>query len=74
MQQAHIQPFLDLATWTVSYGVWDARGRAAAVIDPVLDRDFKAAAPRPRRPTGMTLDPADIAGVASDAQPRAAVI
>lgn len=39
---SHVQPFFDPATWTVSYVVWDRRSRAAAVIDPVLDYDFKA--------------------------------
>jgi glyoxylase-like metal-dependent hydrolase (beta-lactamase superfamily II) len=42
MPQAHVQPFFDPATGTVSYIVWDADARAAAVIDPVLDFDFKA--------------------------------
>jgi len=42
MQQAHVQPFFDPATGTVSYVVSDARTSAAAVIDPVLDYDPKA--------------------------------
>ena len=37
-----VQAFFDPATWTVSYVVWDDRSRAAAVIDPVLDYDFKS--------------------------------
>lgn len=38
----HIQPFFDAATWTVTYVIADAATRRAAVIDPVLDYDFKA--------------------------------
>jgi glyoxylase-like metal-dependent hydrolase (beta-lactamase superfamily II) len=37
-----IQGFFDPATWTVSYVVWDLATRHAAVIDPVLDYDFKS--------------------------------
>jgi glyoxylase-like metal-dependent hydrolase (beta-lactamase superfamily II) len=37
-----IQAFFDTATWTVSYVVSDPDTRRAAVIDPVLDYDFKA--------------------------------
>ena len=36
------QAFFDAQTWTVSYVVWDHATRHAAVIDPVLDYDFKA--------------------------------
>lgn len=36
------QAFFDRATWTVSYVVSDAATGAAAVIDPVLDYDFKS--------------------------------
>lgn len=36
------QGFFDPATWTVSYVVWDHATRRAAVIDPVLDYDFKS--------------------------------
>ena len=36
------QAFFDRATWTVSYVVSDNATRAAAVIDPVLDYDFKS--------------------------------
>jgi glyoxylase-like metal-dependent hydrolase (beta-lactamase superfamily II) len=36
------QGFFDPATWTVSYVVWDRASRRAAVIDPVLDYDFKS--------------------------------
>ncbi len=36
------QGFFDLHTWTVSYVVWDHATRRAAVIDPVLDYDFKS--------------------------------
>jgi len=37
-----IQGFFDPATGTVSYVVWEHAGRHAAVIDPVLDYDFKS--------------------------------
>jgi len=36
------QGFFDANTWTVSYVVWDHATRRAAVIDPVLDYDFKS--------------------------------
>jgi glyoxylase-like metal-dependent hydrolase (beta-lactamase superfamily II) len=36
------QAFFDLKTWTVSYLVWDRPTKRAAVIDPVLDFDFKS--------------------------------
>lgn len=36
------QGFFDPLTWTVSYVVWDHATRRAAVIDPVLDYDFKS--------------------------------
>ncbi len=36
------QSFFDPKTWTVSYVVWDNATRRAAVIDPVLDFDFKS--------------------------------
>ena len=35
---AHFDP----ATWTVTYLVWDEQSRRAAIIDPVLDYDFKS--------------------------------
>ena len=34
--------FFDPKTWTVSYVVWDQATLRAAVIDPVLDYDFKS--------------------------------
>ena len=37
-----IQGFFDPATGTVSYVVWEHAGRHAAVIDPVLDYDFRS--------------------------------
>jgi glyoxylase-like metal-dependent hydrolase (beta-lactamase superfamily II) len=40
--RAALQSFFDPATWTVSYVVWDPATRCAAVIDPVLDFDFKS--------------------------------
>ena len=36
------QAFFDPKTWTVTYVVWDAATLRAAVIDPVLDYDFKS--------------------------------
>ncbi|GAC1529879.1 MAG: MBL fold metallo-hydrolase [Ramlibacter sp.] len=42
MTSPRIEAFFDKATWTVSYVVWDPHTRCAAVIDPVLDYDFKA--------------------------------
>ena len=36
------QAFCDPQTWTVTYVVWDLSTRRAAVIDPVLDYDFKS--------------------------------
>ena len=36
------QAFFDSKTWTVTYVVWDPSTRRAAVIDPVLDYDFKS--------------------------------
>jgi len=34
--------FFDAKTWTVSYVIWDHASRHAAVIDPVLDFNFKS--------------------------------
>ena len=39
---AATQAFFDPATWTVTYVVWDPASGRAAVIDPVLDYDFKS--------------------------------
>ena len=36
------QAFFDPKTWTVTYVVWDPATLRAAVIDPVLDYDFKS--------------------------------
>jgi len=36
------QAFFYPATWTVTYVVWDQASRHAAVIDPVLDYDFRS--------------------------------
>ena len=36
------QAFFDPKTWTVTYVVWETTTRRAAVIDPVLDYDFKS--------------------------------
>ena len=36
------QAFFDPKTWTVTYVVWEPTTRRAAVIDPVLDYDFKS--------------------------------
>lgn len=40
--QPQIQAFFDPQTWTVSYLVSDPASQRAAVIDPVLDFDFKS--------------------------------
>ena len=40
--QTTTQGFFDPHTWTVTYVVWDHATRRAAVIDPVLDYDFKS--------------------------------
>lgn len=40
--RAKIQGFFDPRTWTISYVVSDPRTKRAAVIDPVLDYDFKS--------------------------------
>jgi glyoxylase-like metal-dependent hydrolase (beta-lactamase superfamily II) len=40
--RATTQGFFDPNTWTVSYVVWDHATERAAVIDPVLDFDFKS--------------------------------
>lgn len=40
--RTHIQSFFDPKTWTVSYVVIDLGTQQAAVIDPVLDYDFKS--------------------------------
>jgi glyoxylase-like metal-dependent hydrolase (beta-lactamase superfamily II) len=37
-----VRPFFDNKTWTVSYVVADNAQKIAAVIDPVLDYDFKS--------------------------------
>ena len=42
MSRTHIQPFFDPKTWTVSYVVSDLATKSAAVIDTVLDYDFKS--------------------------------
>jgi glyoxylase-like metal-dependent hydrolase (beta-lactamase superfamily II) len=41
-QQTSIQPFFDDKTWTVSYVITDKATKSAAIIDPVLDFDFKS--------------------------------
>jgi glyoxylase-like metal-dependent hydrolase (beta-lactamase superfamily II) len=40
--QTTIQAFFDPATGTATYVVWDHASRHAAIIDPVLDYDFKS--------------------------------
>ena len=37
-----VRPFFDNTTWTVSYVVADNTQKVAAIIDPVLDYDFKS--------------------------------
>lgn len=39
---AQVQAFFDPVTWTVTYVVWGAATHQAAVIDPVLDYNFKS--------------------------------
>jgi glyoxylase-like metal-dependent hydrolase (beta-lactamase superfamily II) len=41
-QQTTIQPFFDENTWTVSYVIADKATMKAAIVDPVLDFDFKS--------------------------------
>ena len=41
--QATIQAFFDPKTWTITYVISDNASHRAAVIDPVLDYDFKSA-------------------------------
>jgi len=41
-QRTTTQAFFDPQTWTVSYVVWEHASRHAAVIDPVLDYEFKS--------------------------------
>ncbi|MDM0065044.1 MBL fold metallo-hydrolase [Variovorax sp. J31P207] len=40
--RATTQGFFDPQTWTISYVVWDPATHRAAVIDPVLDYDFRS--------------------------------
>lgn len=40
--QARVKAFLDDDSETFSYVVWDASSRAAVIIDPVLDFDYKS--------------------------------
>ncbi|MEJ7932322.1 MBL fold metallo-hydrolase [Ramlibacter sp. AN1015] len=47
------QGFYDRSTGTVSYVVWDAATRAAAVIDPVLDFDSKSGHTATRSADGL---------------------
>jgi glyoxylase-like metal-dependent hydrolase (beta-lactamase superfamily II) len=44
MEKPVIRPFFDEATNTVSYLIWDAASKDAAVIDPVLDWDNRSGA------------------------------
>ncbi|MDE2487675.1 MAG: MBL fold metallo-hydrolase, partial [Alphaproteobacteria bacterium] len=57
-----IRGFFDEATKTVTYLVWDAAAREAAVIDPVLDFDF-ASGEVDTRSADRVLQAADEAGV-----------
>lgn len=41
--QPTVKAFFDPATWTLTYVVYDKEGGTAAIIDPVLDYDPKAA-------------------------------
>lgn len=40
--QAQVKAFLDNDSETFSYVVWDANSKAAVIIDPVLDFDYKS--------------------------------
>ena len=40
--RSSIQAFFDDRTWTVSYVISDSASRCAAIVDPVLDFDFRA--------------------------------
>ena len=42
MTRARIQPFFDRDTGTLTYVVSDPATASAAVIDPVLDYDFRS--------------------------------
>jgi len=42
ISQASIQPFFDENTGTVSYVIAESSGKHAAIVDPVLDFDFKS--------------------------------
>ena len=37
-----IEALFEPKTWTVTYVVWDRATKRAAIIDPVLDYDFKS--------------------------------
>lgn len=37
-----VQPFFDDKTWTVTYVIADTASRCSAIVDPVLDFDFKS--------------------------------
>ena len=41
-ERTRTEAFFDPNTWTVTYVVWDLATQRAAVIDPVLDYDFKS--------------------------------
>ena len=41
-RRINTQAFFDPKTWTVTYVVWDPTTLRAAIIDPVLDYDFKS--------------------------------
>ena len=41
-QRTTIQAFFDTGTWTVTYVVWDRATRRAAIVDPLLDYDYKS--------------------------------
>ena len=42
IRRTTVEPFFDPKTWTVSYVVSDDASSSAAVVDPVLDYDFKS--------------------------------
>ena len=57
---ANLKAFFDNATNTVTYLVWDAATRAAAVIDPVLDFDPNAARMRTASSDAVIAAAADL--------------
>jgi glyoxylase-like metal-dependent hydrolase (beta-lactamase superfamily II) len=57
--QTTIKPFFDPATWTVSYVISDNATKMAAVVDPVLDFDFKSGSTQTKSADGVLAYVAD---------------